>query len=67
MLKICAQILEAKPAFFIINLYSMGFSALILENLIKSAFPDQLNYELGELYLEDRFNKKLPLGVFCRF
>ena len=67
MLKLCAEILDTKPAFFIINLYSMGFSALILENLIKNCFPQHQNFEIGELYLEDRFNKKLPLGVFCRF
>ncbi len=66
MIKICAELLQPK-GFLILNLYSMGFSALILENLINTSFKRVTNPQLGELYLEDRFNKKLPLGVFFRF
>ena len=48
-------------------MYSMGFSSLIIENLVKCSFEQEKNHEFGELYLEDTFQKKLPLGVFYRF
>ena len=67
LIQICSQLLEKKDSFFVLNLYSMGFSALIAENLIKAHFPDVKNQELGELYLGDRSGKRLPLGVFLRF
>jgi 23S rRNA (cytosine1962-C5)-methyltransferase len=67
LLGLCALLLEKENYFFIINLYSLGFSALILDNLINSHFGQVANYESGELYLQDAFRKKLPLGVFSRF
>ena len=50
-----------------LNLYSMGFSSIIAETLIRQTFGKEINLEKGELYLNDRYDKKLPLGVFCRF
>ncbi len=67
MIKLCAQLLSDDYAFFILSLYSMGLSALIGENLIKSAFGNIPSPESGELYLEDKFQKKLPLGTVVRF
>ena len=67
LMKICSQLLEKDHAFFILNLYSMGFSALIAENLIKAHFQDVKGTELGELYIPDRSGKHLPLGIFLRF
>lgn len=67
LIHICSQLLEKKDSFFVLNLYSMGFSALIAENLIKTHFPEVKNQEIGELYLGDRSGKRLPLGVFLRF
>jgi 23S rRNA (cytosine1962-C5)-methyltransferase len=67
LLKLCSQLLDKKQHFFIINLYSLGFSALIVDNLVNSIFGKVANPEWGELYLEDQFKKKLPLGVFYRF
>ena len=67
LLKLCSQLLDEKRHYFIINLYSLGFSALIVDNLINSIFGGVANPEWGELYLEDQFHKKLPLGVFYRF
>ena len=54
---------------FLINLYSLGFSAFILENLIQANLapgPEAFR-EFGELYLQDRGKRKLPLGTFYRF
>jgi 23S rRNA (cytosine1962-C5)-methyltransferase len=67
LLKLCSQLLDKKQHFFIINLYSLGFSALIVDNLVKSIFGKVDNPQWGELYLADQYEKKLPLGVFYRF
>ena len=76
LLKTCAELLDGERFFFIINLYSIGFSSLILDNLIRQTFGGTAgnpaltklpNAELGELYLDDRYQKRLPLGVFYRF
>jgi 23S rRNA (cytosine1962-C5)-methyltransferase len=67
MLNLCAELLEPEHHFLILNTYSLGFSALIVENLMKACFKNPPNLEFGELYLQDSFQKKLPLGVFGRF
>jgi 23S rRNA (cytosine1962-C5)-methyltransferase len=67
MIKSCALLLNSESGFFILSLYSMGFSPLISESLSRShfgSFPDQ---EIGELYFADRAERKLPLGTFLRF
>ena len=66
MMKGVLQLLDEKEHFLILNAYSLGFSSMILENLVKHNFKPQ-NLEIGELYLNDNFNKKLPLGAFARF
>ncbi|MGA0558558.1 class I SAM-dependent methyltransferase [Larkinella sp. VNQ87] len=67
LLRACADLLDREHFFLIINLYSLGFSALILENLMRAYFAKRPNAEFGELYLTDSFAKRLPLGVFYRF
>jgi 23S rRNA (cytosine1962-C5)-methyltransferase len=66
LLSMCSEILTP-TGFFVINLYSLGFSTLITQNIIKQHFPERTNVESGELYLEDKYGKKLPLGTFLRF
>ena len=66
MMRLCSQLLLPENSFLILNLYSIGFSALIAENLIKSHFGVKGNLEIGELYVPDRSEKKLPLGVYAR-
>lgn len=61
------QLLDPKEHFLILNTYSLGFSSVIVENLIKSAFPQVKNLETGELYLQATAGSKLPLGVFGKF
>lgn len=57
-----------RPAgFFILSLYSMGFSPLIGENLVRTHFPQAENPESGELCFTDRAGRKLPLGTVVRF
>jgi 23S rRNA (cytosine1962-C5)-methyltransferase len=67
IIKGCRDLLDEKNHFFILNLYSIGFSALIVETLLKNIFGEVKNLETGELYLEDQAGKKLPLSIFGRF
>ena len=53
--------------FLILNVYSLGLSPLILENLIATNFKDSKNVELGEVYLNAKSGIKLPLGILARF
>ncbi|MBN8820516.1 MULTISPECIES: class I SAM-dependent methyltransferase [unclassified Spirosoma] len=67
LLKSCADLLDQSDFFFIINLYSLGFSSIIVDNLMRQIFGDVPNPEWGELAVTDQFQKRLPLGVFYRF
>ncbi|HEY1024812.1 MAG TPA: class I SAM-dependent methyltransferase [Sphingobacteriaceae bacterium] len=61
------QLLDSDEHFLILNTYSLGFSSVIVENLIRSSFPQAQNLETGELYLQASAGSKLPLGVFGKF
>lgn len=59
------QILDPQQHLLILNAYSLGFSAMIPENLL-SPYAKQHKSELtvGELYLPAKSGVKLPLGVW---
>jgi 23S rRNA (cytosine1962-C5)-methyltransferase len=61
------QLLDPDEHFLILNTYSLGFSSVIIDNLIRSAYPKVQNLETGELYLQATAGPKLPLGVFGKF
>jgi 23S rRNA (cytosine1962-C5)-methyltransferase len=61
------QLLDEQEHFLILNTYSLGFSSVIVENLIKTSFPQVRNLETGELFLQATSGIKLPLGVFGKF
>lgn len=67
MMQDVVKLLEPDEHFLILNTYSLGFSSVIIENLVKSAFPGVQNFETGELYLQAASGPKLPLGVFGKF
>jgi len=67
MMQDVVELLDPEEHFLILNTYSLGFSAVIIENLIKSAYPKVTNLEIGELYLQATAGTKLPLGVFGKF
>lgn len=50
--------------FIVMNLYSMGLSALVADNLLRTHLGVEAT--LVENYLEDRFGKRLPLGTVAR-
>ena len=68
LLTLTKELLEPeKPHFFLLNLYSLGFSGLILDSLGRDLFGPVPNREAGELYLPDGAGRTLPLGTFWRF
>ena len=66
MMELVVQLLDPEEHFLILNTYSLGFSSVIIENLIKTVYEPQ-NLSTGELYLQATTGHKLPLGVFGRF
>ncbi|WP_042481352.1 class I SAM-dependent methyltransferase [Solitalea canadensis] len=67
MMKDIVQLLDEQEHFLILNTYSLGFSSLIVENLVNTAFPKVKNLSIGELYLQATTGCKLPLGVWGKF
>lgn len=65
MVSAVTQLLMPEKNFIILNAYSLGFSSIILENLL-SPYAGK-NLETGELYLRSASGNKLPLGVFGRW
>lgn len=64
MMKDVTKLLDEKEHFLILNTYSLGFSSIIVENLLRATLPSPTNVETGELYLQATAGSKLPLGVF---
>jgi 23S rRNA (cytosine1962-C5)-methyltransferase len=67
MMQDVVQLLDPDEHFLILNAYSLGFSSVIIENLVKGVYPKAENLETGELYLQATSGVKLPLGVFGKF
>jgi len=57
------SLLDESSHFLLLNTYSLGFSSLIIENLLRGA----AGLQTGELYLQATSGIKLPLGVFGRY
>jgi len=62
----CAKILRPQNSFCLLNMYSMGFSALVAENIMRCCFNAAATLSSGELCVSDTFGRQLPLGTFCR-
>lgn len=62
----CSKLLTPGNSFFVLSLYSMGFSSLIAGNLVTNHFGTGHEMESGELFFPDRAGRKLPLGTFLR-
>lgn len=59
--------LLADNHFLVLNVYSLGLSPLILENLIRTNFGANAIQEIGEVFLPSKSGIKLPLGIVARF
>jgi 23S rRNA (cytosine1962-C5)-methyltransferase len=66
MLALCAGLLKPH-GFLVLNLYSMGLSALLARTAVHRHFGVPSTEQFGELYFSDRTGKDLPLGVYYRF
>lgn len=66
LMELCSRLLAPKDAFLVLNMYSMGLSALVAANLVESFFGEQ-HAQFGEFYLPSSTGQKLPLGTFLRF
>ena len=67
----CIKILSDKPLFFLINSYTTGISATVLENILKTTllplYPDG-KVDAGEVGLPiTRDNIVLPCGIYGRY
>lgn len=67
LMEACSQLLDPQHGFLILNLYSMGFSSWVADNLIKCYFPKAQEVENGDLSFVDRAGRRLPLSVYARF
>jgi 23S rRNA (cytosine1962-C5)-methyltransferase len=63
MVKNVLKLLDERQHFIILNTYSLSFSSLIIENLMRR---EKGELRIGELYLQANEGGKLPLGVFGR-
>lgn len=66
MLKMVCSLLDPEEHFLLLNTYSLGFSSLIIDNLLAKHKLTASEYSSGEIYLQSTSGQKLPLGVFAR-
>ncbi len=66
MLSLCSKLLNP-GGFFVLNLYSMGLSALLARTAVHRHFGVPSTEQFGELFFTDSAGKQLPLGVYYRF
>jgi 23S rRNA (cytosine1962-C5)-methyltransferase len=65
MMDAVLQLLDKEKHLLILNAYSLGFSAMVPENLLKPyAVKSKSKLSIGELYLKAKSGIKLPLGVW---
>ena len=67
LLSLCRQLLEPRNSFLVLNLYSMGLSALLARTTVRQLVGECQGECFGELFFTDSFGKSLPLGVYYRF
>lgn len=78
LLRNVSRVLKPQNSFMVLNLYSNGYSAALGETLAREAFgihaqgnaagiiPADCRLTSGELALNDKFGKALPLSIYVR-
>lgn len=66
IMKGCSSLLSPVNAFLVLNLYSNGYSAMLSDTVVACTFGPAGRRTSGELVLEDRAGRVLPLSVFTR-
>lgn len=64
LIKESAQILTDQNPIYILNCYSLGFSSLVLQNLMEDHF--KIPFKISEIALKSTSGCILPLGVVAR-
>jgi 23S rRNA (cytosine1962-C5)-methyltransferase len=67
MLADVSKLLHPEKHFLVLNVYSLGLSAILVKNLVQYNFKTCSNLEFGELYLPAKSGVQLPLGIVARF
>jgi 23S rRNA (cytosine1962-C5)-methyltransferase len=69
LIELCKQVMTSKPLFFLINGYAAGYSAIALQNILKSLTASWGGgIEVGELTIEEeKTGRLLPAGIFGRW
>ncbi len=66
LVSMCSELLENKKSFFVLNMYAVGLSALVGNNIVKQHFS-KAETEFGEFFLKATKGHNLPMGTFVRF
>lgn len=68
LLELCTQILNQKTGHLLVNAYSLGYPALAIENLIRTAVPMAQQLAAVELTLKETTPRafELPAGIVIR-
>lgn len=68
LVKLCKEILEDEPLFFIINSYTASLSQAVLNNILKIVLGEKPgNITSGELGIKAKNGLILPCGVYARY
>jgi len=66
LMKEVAKILNPEQHFLVLNTYSLGFSSLIVKNLLDQTMKKGTQNDIGEIVLKAKSGVLLPLGVVGR-
>lgn len=68
LVNLCAKVLSNNPLFFLINSYTTGISAKVLENILRLNINKKGRFEAGEIGLPMKnSNLVLPCGIYGRW
>lgn len=68
LVKLCTKVLSPEPLFFLINSYTTGISAKVLENMLRLNMNRKGKFEAGEIGLPMKnTNLVLPCGIYGRW
>ena len=68
LVNLCTKVLSDKPLFFLINSYTTGISAKVLENILRLNIKNNGKFDSGEIGLPMTGSKLvLPCGIYGRW
>lgn len=68
LVELCAKVLTKEPLFFLINSYTTGISAMVLQNMLYMHLPKHGKISSGEIGLPMKNSKLvLPCGIYGRW